>query len=67
LAAAALVLLLPFLLLIPLPIPLTSPGPAIFRQERCGLNERRFDPCLTGLGRFLRKFSIAEWRNCGMC
>ena len=42
LAAAALVLLLPFMLLIALLIPLTSPGPAIFRQERCGLNGRRF-------------------------
>jgi exopolysaccharide biosynthesis polyprenyl glycosylphosphotransferase len=42
LAAAALVLLLPFMLLIALSIRLTSPGPAIFRQERCGLNGRRF-------------------------
>ena len=42
LAAAALVLLWPFLLLIALLIRLTSPGPAIFRQERCGLNGRRF-------------------------
>ena len=42
LAAAALVLLLPFMLLIALLILLTSPGPAIFRQERCGLNGRRF-------------------------
>jgi len=42
LAAAALVLLLPFMLLIALMIRLTSPGPAIFRQERCGLNGRRF-------------------------
>jgi exopolysaccharide biosynthesis polyprenyl glycosylphosphotransferase len=42
LAAAALVLLLPFMLLIALLIRLTSPGPAIFRQVRCGLNGRRF-------------------------
>src|SRR6202022_3899156 len=42
LAAASLVLLLPFMLLIALLIRLTSPGPAIFRQERCGLNGRRF-------------------------
>jgi exopolysaccharide biosynthesis polyprenyl glycosylphosphotransferase len=42
LAAAALVLLLPFMLAIALLIRLTSPGPAIFRQERCGLNGRRF-------------------------
>lgn len=42
LAAAALVLLSPFMLLIALAIRLTSPGPAIFRQVRCGLNGRRF-------------------------
>ena len=42
LAAAALVLLLPFMLVIALLIRITSPGPAIFRQERCGLNGRRF-------------------------
>jgi exopolysaccharide biosynthesis polyprenyl glycosylphosphotransferase len=41
-AAAALILLLPFMLLIALLIRLTSPGPAIFRQVRCGLNGRRF-------------------------
>jgi exopolysaccharide biosynthesis polyprenyl glycosylphosphotransferase len=42
LAAAALILLLPFMILIALVIRVTSPGPAIFRQERCGLNGRRF-------------------------
>ncbi|HEV2690227.1 MAG TPA: sugar transferase, partial [Bryobacteraceae bacterium] len=42
LAAAALVLLLPFMLLTAALIRATSPGPAIFRQERCGLNGRRF-------------------------
>ena len=36
LAAAALVLLLPFMAVIALLIRLTSPGPAIFRQTRCG-------------------------------
>ncbi len=41
-AAAALILLLPFMLVIALLIRLTSPGPAIFRQVRCGLNGRRF-------------------------
>lgn len=42
LAAAALALLLPFMVLLALLIRLTSPGPAIFRQVRCGLNGRRF-------------------------
>ena len=42
LAAAALVLLMPVMLLVALLIRVTSPGPAIFRQERCGLNGRRF-------------------------
>ncbi len=42
LAAAALVLLMPFMLLIGALVRLTSPGPVIFRQERCGLNGRRF-------------------------
>ncbi|HEY1240443.1 MAG TPA: sugar transferase [Bryobacteraceae bacterium] len=42
LAAAGLVVLAPFMLLIALLIRLTSPGPAIFRQVRCGLNGRRF-------------------------
>jgi exopolysaccharide biosynthesis polyprenyl glycosylphosphotransferase len=94
LAGAAAVLLFPAMLLIALLIRLTSPGPAIFRQVRCGLNGRRFvfykfrsmcqnaeamragvehlserklamkipnDPRLTGVGRWLRKFSIDEW------
>lgn len=42
LAAAVLLLAWPVLLLAALAIRLTSPGPAIFRQERCGLNGRRF-------------------------
>ena len=42
LAAAALVLLTPVMALVVLSIRLTSPGPAIFRQVRCGLNGRRF-------------------------
>lgn len=94
LAGVAAVLLCPVMLLVALLIRLTSPGPAIFRQERCGLNGRRFvfykfrsmcqdaesmragvehlserklamkipnDPRLTGIGRWLRKFSIDEW------
>jgi len=42
LATAALLLLLPFMLVTALLIRLTSPGPVIFRQQRCGLNGRRF-------------------------
>lgn len=38
----ALLVLSPLLLLLVLLIRATSPGPAIFRQERCGLNGRRF-------------------------
>ena len=41
-AAAALLLLFPVMLVIALLIRMTSSGPAIFRQERCGLNGRRF-------------------------
>ena len=41
-AAALLIPLLPVMLAVALIIRLTSPGPAIFRQERCGLNGRRF-------------------------
>jgi exopolysaccharide biosynthesis polyprenyl glycosylphosphotransferase len=42
LAVAGLVVLSPLMLLIAAAIRLTSPGPAIFRQVRCGLNGRRF-------------------------
>jgi exopolysaccharide biosynthesis polyprenyl glycosylphosphotransferase len=42
LAIAALVLMLPFMAALAFLIRLTSPGPAIFRQVRCGLNGRRF-------------------------
>jgi exopolysaccharide biosynthesis polyprenyl glycosylphosphotransferase len=42
LAAAALVILSPLMIAIALAIRLTSRGPAIFRQIRCGLNGRRF-------------------------
>ena len=41
-AAAGLLVLSPFMLLIAVLIRATSPGPAIFRQVRCGLNGRRF-------------------------
>lgn len=41
-ATAGLVVLSPFMLAVALLVRLTSPGPAIFRQVRCGLNGRRF-------------------------
>lgn len=41
-AGAALMVLAPFILLVALVIRLTSPGPVIFRQVRCGLNGRQF-------------------------
>jgi exopolysaccharide biosynthesis polyprenyl glycosylphosphotransferase len=42
LAVAGLIVLAPLMALIALLIRLTSPGPAVFRQVRCGLNGRRF-------------------------
>lgn len=41
-AMAALLVLMPWMLLIVVLIRLTSPGPAIFRQVRCGIHGRRF-------------------------
>jgi exopolysaccharide biosynthesis polyprenyl glycosylphosphotransferase len=41
-AAAGLIVLAPFMIMIALAIRLSSPGPVIFRQVRCGLNGRRF-------------------------
>ena len=41
-AGAGAVVLLPFMALVAVLIRLTSPGPAIFKQVRCGLNGRRF-------------------------
>jgi exopolysaccharide biosynthesis polyprenyl glycosylphosphotransferase len=41
-ATAGLVVLTPFMAAIAILVRLTSPGPAIFRQVRCGLNGRRF-------------------------
>jgi len=41
-AAAGLVVLAPLMAVVSALVRLTSPGPAIFRQERCGLNGRRF-------------------------
>ena len=93
LASVSLLLAAPFMAMIALMIRMTSRGPAIFRQERCGLNGRRFicykfrslrvegdcavpavaggkrsiaakispdDPRVTGVGRWLRKFSLDE-------
>ena len=93
-AGAGLVVLAPFMTIVAVLIRLTSPGPAIFKQMRCGLNGRLFlfykfrsmvenaeelksslehlnvretvfkipdDPRLTGVGRYLRKFSVDEW------
>ncbi len=42
LSAVALVVLAPVMAAVAILIRLTSAGPAIFRQERCGLNGRRF-------------------------
>jgi exopolysaccharide biosynthesis polyprenyl glycosylphosphotransferase len=42
LSLAALAVLAPFMLLVAAIIKLTSPGPVIFRQLRCGLNGRSF-------------------------
>jgi exopolysaccharide biosynthesis polyprenyl glycosylphosphotransferase len=41
-SAAALVVLAPLIAFAALLIKLTSPGPVVFRQARCGLNGRRF-------------------------
>ena len=41
-AVVALLVLWPLMLLIAVLIRMTSPGPVIFRQTRCGLNGRRF-------------------------
>jgi exopolysaccharide biosynthesis polyprenyl glycosylphosphotransferase len=42
LAGVALVVMLPVFALVAILVRLTSPGPVIFRQLRCGLNGRRF-------------------------
>ncbi|HYZ83593.1 MAG TPA: sugar transferase [Bryobacteraceae bacterium] len=42
LASVALILLSPMMAVLAIIIKLTSPGPVIFRQVRCGLNGRRF-------------------------
>jgi exopolysaccharide biosynthesis polyprenyl glycosylphosphotransferase len=42
-SALALILLSPLLLIIAILVRLTSPGPILYRQIRCGLNGRRFE------------------------
>ncbi len=93
-ALVLLVLFAPLMLLLALLIKLTSAGPVLYRQTRCGLGGRRFtvykfrsmhadadllreelaalneldgpvfkiknDPRCTGVGRFMRKFSLDE-------
>lgn len=94
LAGVSLLAVSPVMVLVAVLVRLTSPGPVLFRQVRCGLNGRRFvlykfrsmvadaearkaalaernerelvfkikdDPRLTGVGKWLRKFSIDEW------
>jgi len=41
-AFLALIVMSPFMLIVAILVRLTSPGPAVFRQSRCGLNGRRF-------------------------
>jgi len=57
----ALILLFPFMLLIAALIRLTSPGPVLFKQVRCGLNGRRFY-CL----KFRTMVADAEQRKAGV-
>lgn len=92
-SALVLVVLSPLLALVALAVRISSKGPVVFKQVRCGLNGRRFtlfkfrtmvdnaeqlladvshlnvktvnfkipnDPRLTGVGRWLRKFSLDE-------
>lgn len=57
-SGAALLLLWPAMLLIAAAVRLSSPGPAIFRQVRCGLNGRRFV-----MYKFRTMFADAEARK----
>lgn len=92
-SAAALGVLSPFIAIVAVLIKLTSAGPILYSQSRCGLNGRRFtmykfrsmvtnaeelkanlehlsereiafklrhDPRVTGIGHWIRKFSIDE-------
>jgi len=57
-SAVVLVTLAPFLLMVALAIKLTSPGPVLFRQERVGLNGKRFE-----MYKF-RTMHVAELSQC---
>lgn len=61
LSGGALLVLCPLMLLIAAAIRLSSPGPAIFRQVRCGLNGRRFV-----LYKFRTMVADAEARKAGL-
>jgi exopolysaccharide biosynthesis polyprenyl glycosylphosphotransferase len=61
LAGSTLVVLLPFMAVLALLIRITSPGPVIFRQVRCGLNGRRF-VCF----KFRSMCADAETRRAGL-
>lgn len=61
LAGTALLVSLPFVVILAVLIRLTSPGPAIFRQVRCGLNGRRFT-----LYKFRSMCQDAEARKLGL-
>ena len=94
-SSLAIFFLSPLFIVLAVIIKATSEGPVFFRQERCGLNGRRFmlykfrtmfkdaeakledlrkfnemegpvfkmenDPRITGIGKFLRKFSLDEF------
>ena len=83
-SSLGLILVSPILLVVTILIKVTMPGPALFRQERIGVNGKPFtifkfrsmvvdaeaqsgplvakpgDSRVTGLGRFLRRFSVDE-------
>jgi Undecaprenyl-phosphate glucose phosphotransferase len=83
-SAFSLIILSPFMALIALAVKLTSPGPVFYKQERVGMDGKKFmlykfrsmvdgaesksgevftskgDKRVTGLGKFLRRFSLDE-------
>jgi exopolysaccharide biosynthesis polyprenyl glycosylphosphotransferase len=61
LAAVSLVLVSPVMAVVALLVRLTSAGPVLFRQERCGLNGRRFQ-----LYKFRSMVADAEARKAGL-